>query len=191
VAITPGDHLRGRDLNPWLLALAHAGLRAVIIREPHLKGAEVDALVMNAWGSIPTVVVHERVPRARHFGLPVHLSADSDRTQPLSLWSQSCHSAQQVDAAFDAGAWWTCLSPVWPPSSKPNDTRDPLGIDRLCKIAGSRPVLALGGVNNARLTDLRDRGAWGAAVMGAIFDHPDPSSAARATEQLLRSLQPC
>ena len=185
VAITPGDHNRGRDLNTWLLEMAAAGLRAVIIREPHLEGPELDALVMSAWGSIPVVAVHERSAHARDFGLPVHLKADSDRRAPLSLWSQSCHSATEVDAAFKAGAWWTLLSPVWRPNSKPDDTRPPLGIDAFCAIAAGRPVLALGGVNTKRLRALRERGAWGAAVMGSIFDQPDPLTAARATEALL------
>ena len=184
-AITPGDHLEGRDLVPWLFALGEAGVRAVVIREPHLDVNALDVLVLNAWATIRHVIVHDRHPRARHFGMPLHLPSHGDPGAFPGLWSQSCHTPETVTSALDRGAWWTTLSPVWKPTSKPTDTRPTLGLERFTKAAQDRPVLALGGVNPQRLRDLRAAGAWGAAVSGVLFDQPSPTHAAKSAEALL------
>ena len=188
VAVTPGDHLTGRDLVPWLIALGEAGVRSVVIREPHLDVDALDVLVLNTWATVRHVVVHDRHPRARHYGMPLHLPALGDPTGAPGLWSQSCHSESEVDVALERGAWWTTLSPVWRPTSKPEDTREPLGPAQFMAMARDRPVLALGGITAERMEVLRSAGAWGAAVSGALFGQPSPTHAARAAEALLRAV---
>ncbi len=165
VAITPGD---GRDLVPWLEALGAAGLPGVLLREPSLEPRWVAAAVQ----AVPVVWLHWRCRDPRRYGLPVHEQR------------QSCHSAAEVDQALASGAAWALLSPVWAPTSKPDDSRPPLGLERFLAVAAERPVIALGGVTPDRYAALRAHGA-SAAVLGDLFGQPDPVA---ASERLCRYL---
>ncbi len=167
LAITPGD---GRDLDPWIESLADAGLRAVLIREPHLGPEAFEDLARRAARRIEEVVLHETNPHAAttaaRLGLRVH-----HRTA-------SAHSAADLDRAFAHGARWALLSPVFRPTSKPDDERPPLGNATFLQWAAGRPVLALGGVTPERHGELLAKGAFGSAVLGALFGAPDPDAAA-------------
>ena len=186
IAITPGD-CHQVDRVPWIHALAGAGLRTLLIREPELDRVALDALLLNAWGSIPEVVVHDRNPHARVYKAPLHLTAGGVPGDHPVAWSQSCHSAEEVDRAFAEGASWVTLSPVFRPSSKPQDTREPLGIDGFMEIAAGRPVVALGGITAARAADLASRGAYGVAVMGHLFGAASPEAAATECGALIEA----
>jgi hypothetical protein len=170
LAITPGD---GRDLLPWLSALAEAGLPAVLIREPTLPLADLRQLSSLP---IPAIVVHTKTPHAADLGLPLH--------GPGRL-GRSCHRAREVDAAFRDGAHYALLSPVWHPTSKPDDVRPTLGLDPFLRCARDRPVFALGGVTAVRYRSLRTHGAR-AAVSGALFGTASPRHAAEALRGFLR-----
>ena len=168
--ITPGD---GRDLRPYAASLA--SLPAWIVRE-----REVDEGLLD--GIRGLVVLHDRMPGARAVarerGLGLHLPSGGDvaSVRHLTIVGVSCHSSADVDVAFSAGADYVLLSPVWSPASKPDDNRPTLGLGAYLSIAGDRPVLALGGVSPARLRALRERGGYGAAVLGGLFDSEDPAS---------------
>lgn len=122
------------------------------------------------------VIAHASHPAAFDLGLTVHLPARAWRPGPFGV---SCHTAADVDRAFDGGALYVTLSPVWP-TSKPGDDRHGLGPDRFLEIAAGRPVLALGGVTPPRWHALRARGAHGAAVMSGLFADDDPAAVMRA-----------
>lgn len=190
LAVTPGDHGRGRDLRPWLRALGEAGLPAVLLREPHAEASEVAALADEAARWIDAVIVHERCAGARALGLPLHLRAGPlGGRAPAGPFGVSCHDGAELDAAFAAGASWALLSPVWPPRSKPDDARPTLGLEGYLDRAAGRPVLALGGVDADRLRALRLAGGWGAAVLGGVFDARTPDGAAARARALLRALR--
>lgn len=176
VGITPGDHERGRDLHPWIRALGGAGLPGLIVREPHLSRAALEALVAHAEAHVPWVAVHDRNPAARSLGRALHLAA-SEPPPARGPWGRSCHTRAEVEGAWRAGASWVTWSPVWAPSSKQGDARVPLGLDRFLTAPGA-PVLALGGVTPERLHQLLDRGGHGAAVLGGLFGAADPRGAA-------------
>ena len=167
LAITPGD---GRELAPWIETLADAGLRALLIREPELEAAALASLARRAAARIAEVVLHERNPHARtvaaELGLAVHSRV------------ASAHSAADLDRAFATGARWALLSPVFAPTSKPDDDRPPLGIATFLTWAAGRPVLALGGVTPERHGHLVAAGAFGSAVLGGLFGARDPVAAA-------------
>jgi thiamine-phosphate pyrophosphorylase len=193
VAITPGDHQRRRDLLPWLAALGAAGLRTVLLREPHLDDEALRAVTQAARNAVPEVIVHARcrgaLALADALGLGLHLPGDGDPkavreavSGPLGV---SCHTSTEVEAALSAGADYTLLSPVWHPTSKPGDTRIPLGQEAFLAVAAGRPVLALGGVTPERYRALLDQGAQGAAVLGALFGVSDPKAAARRVDAFL------
>lgn len=168
VAITPAD---GRDLRPWIVALAEGGCPGLLIREPDVSNESLIEVLEFAEAHIPWVVLHARHPAARELGRPLHLP--SFGAAPLQgIWGRSCHSWWEVERSLDAGAAWVTWSPVWQPTSKPGDPRSPIGIDRFLERAVGHPVLALGGVTAERFGELRSGGAAGAAVLGALFHVP-------------------
>jgi thiamine monophosphate synthase len=184
VAITPGD---GRDLVPWVRALAAAGLQGLLIREPGLDAEGLQRLLAAA-APVPWVAIHHRTA-ARPPGLPVHLPSTIDPSgwgARGEVFGVSCHDAAAVDAALAAGAAWVLLSPVWPPTSKPDDDRETLGLARFVAVARDRPVLALGGVTPERFRQLRERGGRGAAVLGDLFGLAEPAAAAARLRRYVR-----
>jgi thiamine monophosphate synthase len=180
LAISPGD---GRDLAPWIGALADAGLPGILLREPALEGPQIRELVRIAAEQIPFVAIHERNPAALRLvdeapQICLHRRFSDTKATPAGVrFGMSCHTAEEVLRSLDAGATYVLLSPVWSPASKPHDTRAPLGQERFLEIARNRPVLALGGVTPARHRALRSAGAWGSAVLGGLFGAEGPSAA--------------
>lgn len=183
LVITPGDPT-GRPLARWIAwldAVSGAGADAVLVREPDLPPEDATALVDAATTRFAQVVVHARTPSgaatARSRGLTLHVP---DRApMPVdTAFSASTHDGAGVDAALAAGARFVLLSPVWRPSSKPDDPRPALGFDRFVALAVGRPVLALGGVDPGRLAALRRAGVAGAAVLGPTRGSPEEAGAA-------------
>ncbi len=173
LAITPGD---GRDLRPWLTALVGAGLPGVLIREPQLGRDALAELAAIAVGTPNVeVILHTKNPHASDVGIRLH---------GPGCHGVSCHSENEVDSALDSGAAYVLFSPVWRPTSKPDDRRATLGLERFLRCARGRPVLALGGVDPARFKILRERGA-GAAVSGALFGVKSPALAASRLREFL------
>ncbi len=187
MAITPGD---ARDLAPWLEAIGRAGWHEVLIREPGLTEDELHALCEEANRWVRRVIVHTRNPHAAavaaELALPVHTPAPQPGFAPPSrAFGASCHDAAQLDRAFEAGADYALLSPVWR-TSKPGDDRRGLGIAGFERLAAGRPVYALGGVRPGHMLILREIGAHGAAMMGGIFGQATPQEAGAAATAYLR-----
>lgn len=157
LAITPGD---GRDLAPWLEMLDRSAFTDLIVREP---GPIVlpELRRLQVWHHSRTPGPHLGPPHLR-FGEPI----------PDGPFGMSCHSRAELDAAFGAGATYALLSPVFPPHSKPEDRRLPLGEDTFFAWAAGRPVFALGGISGVRAHRLMARGAHGVAVLGGVFADP-------------------
>lgn len=106
-----------------------------------------------------------RMPRGRLLGQSRH-GAVSD---------VSDDDTDDTDDACD----YATLSPIFSPSSKPNDTRPTLGLAALSRehAAGRRPVLALGGVDDKNARACLRSGAAGVAVIGAVLGALDPRRA--------------
>lgn len=165
--VTPG---RGLAIRPRLASLPATDL---LIREPQASLAEVLALAERALEVGHRPWLHDGTPGARaeaeRRGWPLHLPDRPQIVQSTTRFSVACHSAEAVDAAFAAGAWCCLLAPVWTPGSKPDDRRAPIGLAAYLAIAGERPVLALGGVDEARLAAILAAGGWGGAMIGAVW----------------------
>jgi thiamine-phosphate pyrophosphorylase len=176
VALTPGD---SRDLTPWIRALGDAGLPGLLIREPRRSEASVRALVAVARDHVPTVWLHARSPHDLHTRGAVdgmHLPDDPTFTPPDGPWGRSCHSIEAVRIAWAHGASWTFLSPIHPPTSKPDDRRPPLGLAPFAELDG--PIYALGGMTPARHREAMAAGSEGSAVLGDLFGAETPRGAA-------------
>ena len=186
LAITPGD---GRDLFPWVEALAAAGLPGLLVLEPASPEHELRRLISACLVRIPFVAVHARNPAApslvdSHRNLALHCRPFETTTR--AIFGVSCHSAEEVEHALSRGATYTLLSPVWSPGSKPDDTRAPLGPAAYLAVARDRPVLALGGITPERHRALVRAGSAGSAVLGGLFSLSSPAAAAHRLGAYLR-----
>ncbi len=112
-----------------------------------------------------------------HLHLPATgLRVEDVRPRLGAKWvSAAVHNlaeAQAVDLAL--------VSPVFPPGSKPHDTRPPLGVDGFFALARGLPcpAFALGGIaaTNAHLL----AGAAGLAVISEVLHAPSPGDAMSA-----------
>ena len=207
LAITPGDHRTERDVTRLLEAVAEAGVKAVILREPQISGRELVALARRVSQRVPTVILHDRHPEARELaargGWGLHCAAGTDLRAARAVISgplgASCHDADAVTAAADARCDYALLSPVFPPGSKPGDRRRPLGLTGLAAVAKFSliPVYALGGVEPEQARACLDAGATGVAVLSGLIPPgalPDGCAArarayVSATEEPSRALR--
>lgn len=95
----------------------------------------------------------------------------------------SCHDAAGLERAAAGGATFATLSPVFPSPGK----AAPLCLDGLRTLLGVAriPVLGLGGIDAANAATVVRAGAWGVAVVRAVYAERD---AGRAASEILASL---
>jgi thiamine-phosphate pyrophosphorylase len=130
------------------------------------------------------LLVHTHVNLALAFGLEgVHV-ASSDNLAPIRaqlspgmLLGASRHAQDALDETDIAPADYATLSPIYRPTSKPDDTREPLGLSGLatCLQRSVRPLVALGGIQPGRVTEVIALGAGAIAVSGALLQANDPA----------------
>jgi len=81
------------------------------------------------------------------------------------LVGRSVHSLAAATRAQDEGADFVLFGPVWPSASHPDAA--PQGIEELARVERALriPVLAIGGVTEARVAECRRAGAAGYAAI--------------------------
>ena len=188
-----------RRLAPDLAAAAGAalaglppGVVAVQLREKDLGGRALLALaralaaVCRAHGQ--RLLVNDRLDVALAAGADgVHLPAagvpPADARRLLgrhALVGVSCHSAAEVGRALAGGASYATFSPVYDTPSK-RRYGPPVGVAALRDAARlGLPLVALGGVDAARVVEVRAAGAAGVAAIRAWLQGGDPAGAVRA-----------
>ena len=169
------------ELTETIRLASAAGVSLVQIREKHLPARLVFDLAVAAVAAVSEtagkVLVNDRFDIAIAAGAHgVHISADSipaatvRRCVPNGfIIGCSAHSLSAVLAAKDAGADFATFSPIFVTPEK----GEPKGLDQLamvCSSAGSFPVIALGGVSEANVARVIERGAAGAAAIRALHD---------------------
>lgn len=197
LAITPGE--AGLELVSLLEAGARGGLRMVVLREPQRSER---ALVTLARAVSPlfdhegALLLHGKhtnaLDIAAHAGWGLHCPAGFDlrvaRARIRGPLGASCHDPLELAAACAAGCDYAVLSPIFRPTSKPDDRRAPLGLETLAELAATSglPLYALGGVLPRHAATLRDNGAAGMAVLGGLFaDDPTPEQLELRTKAYL------
>ena len=177
------------------LALDHpeAHRVAVLLRDKSASLDEIEAEaralqeICDRQGA--TLLIHTHVDLCLALNLAgAHLSATGDlsaaraRLGPDKILGCSRHRDDVLDEAQIGPADFVTLSPVFVPTSKPDDDRAPVGEVGLSKACARsvRPVFALGGVNIATVPSLKDSGARGAAVLGSVMGAEDPRTEVRA-----------
>ncbi len=177
------------DLVARVGAAARAGVHLVQVRERDLEGrALVDfvrACVSAVRGTRARVLVNDRLDVALASGAHgVHLRADSmpaERVRDMAprafLVGRSVHSVDEARAATPGAVDYVVFGTVWPSASKPG--RAAAGVTVLAEAvrASAVPVLAVGGVTQARVGDVARAGAAGVAAIG-LFGEVDADDAA-------------
>jgi thiamine-phosphate pyrophosphorylase len=100
-----------------------------------------------------------------------------ERLGATAIVGVSCHDVTGLERAASGGADYATLSPVFESPGK----GAPLGVERFeAWVRAVRvPVFALGGVTVERVRVVREAGASGIAVIGAVFRAEDPEREVR------------
>lgn len=167
----------------------------------HLKGAADDTIVDEGRAVVAMVrraggrcLLHSRYDLVAAVGADgVHLaSVDDPRVARKVLGSTaiigwSLHPRERPSPAAQAAANYATWSPIWSPSSK-RDARPTLGLEGLRAATSTMalPLLALGGIEAARVSPCVHAGAAGVAVSGLVMGAADPGRAVQALERALQ-----
>ena len=193
------DRSQARQGLPAIVAAAlKAGCRWMSLREKDL--ADVD-LILLARHLLPLtraadarLLVHGEASLAKLAGVDgVHLAAGVDSGTarallgPEKLIGVSIHTVIEAEAIDPSFVDYALAGPAFETPSKPGYGPE-IGRRGLAEIARAArvPVLAIGGINAARIAELVAAGAAGVAVMGGVMRATDP---AREVAGLVASLQ--
>lgn len=173
------------------------GIDGVHVRLPHATAREVYDLAMVLQGSLVergvSLIVNDRADIALAVnaggvqigsrGLP--LPAVRRLLGPLAPVGASVHSVEQAMAAERDGATWATFGHVWETGSHPGEPGRGVAALREATAAVGIPVIAIGGVTAARVSEAIAAGASGVAVISAILGADDPAAATRAIRRAL------
>ncbi|HMA39842.1 MAG TPA: thiamine phosphate synthase [Gemmatimonadales bacterium] len=179
---------RRPDLDRVVSEFARAGPGiALHARGRSLSGLEHFELAIRLSGHPPIrLFVNDRLDVALAAGaIGVQLTGDSlpvDAARKLrpEWWiGRSVHSVAQARSAQAEGADYLLAGPVFETATHPGAT--PLGVAALRNIVAlGHPVIAIGGIDPARVRDLARVGVYGVAAIRALWDAPEPGDATRA-----------
>jgi thiamine-phosphate diphosphorylase len=189
LAFTTDSICRAPDFAHRAAGLASLGATVgLVVRMPTATAQEHGATAARI-ASVPSaggarLLIHARPDLARALGADgvqlrrSDLSAPDSRTFYHGWFGASVHSLGEAEAALDEGADFLVAGNVFATTSHPG--RVAQGLAWLTGICGlGKPVYAIGGVNPACARDLVDAGAWGGAVISAVWEAPDPVVPAR------------
>jgi len=185
-----------RPLPAVISAAVSAGCRWVSVREKDLPADEQILLArslsfVRAEGG--KLLLHGEASLAKEAGIDgVHLPAGRDAAAaraligPEKILGVSIHTVTEAEAIDPACVDYALAGPAFETPSKPGYGPE-IGRKGLADIAHACrvPVLAIGGINAARIAEVLAGGAVGVAVMGGVMRAADPGQDMRA---LLASL---
>ena len=163
---------------------------ALHVRGPRASGAEVfrasARLQVVAEKSGGWVVANDRLDVAKALGLPaVHLGRrsldvrDARRVagEGVSV-GVSVHSEEEVWAAVERAPDYLFAGPVYATRSHPGTAGiGAVALGELVEAAMGTPVIGVGGIDPAGVTEVMGTGCYGVAVIRGIWDAPDPVEA--------------
>ena len=158
---------------------ANTGLRAaqratiLQLRAPQLSARDLETQASELVASSPVpVIISSRCDIALASGAAgVNLPErdigvrDARRLLGQKLIGRSVHSLEAAKQAEQDGADFVIFGPVWESESHPGS--NPAGLEALARVAHTLqiPVLAIGGVNEARIEECKAAGAAGFAAI--------------------------
>jgi thiamine-phosphate pyrophosphorylase len=193
------DRRQGRlPLAVTVAAALSVGCRWVSLREKDLPDDEqivlARQLLPKTRAAGARLLLHGEASLARRAGIDgVHLSAGADAAAARELLGHdkligiSIHTATEAATLDPRRVDYALAGPAFETPSKPGYGPE-IGRKGFVDIARAAPVpvLAIGGINAARIGELIAAGAAGVAVMGGIMRATDP---ARAASGLIASLR--
>jgi thiamine-phosphate pyrophosphorylase len=103
------------------------------------------------------------------------------------LVGRSTHPRELAETARDEPCDYVALGPVFGTTSKdsPYEARGLARLERVAALVAPRPVVAIGGIDLARVPEVMRAGASGVAVLSAVAAAADPEQATRALARAL------
>lgn len=164
-------HARGRQLT----GLEHYELAIRLSAHPPIR------LFVNDRLDVALAAGAAGVQLGRH-SLPPEVAR---RLDPRWWIGRSVHDLAEAEAAKAEGAEYLVVGPVFATATHPD--RPPLGLAPLREIARlGLPMIAIGGVTAERAREVKAAGAYGVAAIRALWDAPEPGTAARRMLEELR-----
>jgi thiamine-phosphate pyrophosphorylase len=201
LVVTDRQQTNGRTLLAVLKQALKAGSPGIQLRERDLSSRDLLTLArevqMLTASRGSQFVVNDRIDIALVLdGVGVHLRSNS---LPISvarhllgshrLLGVSAHSVDEVVRAESDGADYVVLGPIYSTPSKQLFGL-PLGLHQLEEACGKVrvPIIGIGGITAARVSEVRRAGAFGVAVIAAIVSAADVEGATRGLlDELSRS----
>jgi thiamine-phosphate pyrophosphorylase len=181
-----------RPLVDIVAAALAAGCRWVSLREKDLPDDEQTVLAQTlarlAHKSAARLMLHGEAVLAKRAGADgVHLPSGGDAAGPRALLGPgklvgvSIHTVTEAKAIDPAIVDYALAGPAFETPSKPGYGPE-IGRKGLLEITRSArvPVLAIGGLNTARVGEVIAAGCAGIAVMGGVMRAADPAREVRA-----------
>jgi thiamine-phosphate diphosphorylase len=191
MVITDPVLLKGRDAVAVLRQAVAGGATMVQVRWKDGMPAEILELTQSLVAALPVpVLVNDRVDIALAAGAAgAHLGWEDVPLEALRphvpqgfVLGISIGSAQEAARAPASADYWS-VGPCFatPSKSDAGPALGPEGFNTLAKLAPEgTPVVGIGGISAATARAIRDAGASGVAVIGAVLGAADPREAARA-----------
>ena len=193
-AITDAAVLAAPDLGIRAAAIAAAGPAVALhARDRAASGAALTAasrrLLALARPPEASVFVNARADIAAALGAQGLQLGSEDLTAreargifPRGWIGRSVHTQSEAAEAVDEGADFLLVGNIFETRSHPG--RPAAGLDLIREAASlGRPVIAIGGIDQARVARARDAGAYGVAAISALWYAPDSGAAALALLQ--------
>lgn len=197
--LTTDDRIVSRDgFVDAAARVAGSGALALHLRAPSLGGRRLFDLARRIRLALEDtrslLFINERVDLALAVGahgvhLPEHgipLEAARSLVRTPTFVGRSVHSAEDARLTFARGADYVFLGPIFETASHPH--RSPLGLEAIEQSLPGR-VIAIGGITPQRAAECIGAGAYGVAVIRAVWDSPDPAAAAEAILLSLAEVQ--
>ena len=199
-AITDRELCAPRTLYDTLHNLLDVGVPAIQLREKDLSDAEyiklAEPLCKLCQAYSAQLFINSRIKIAMNIGADgLHLPGDSASVQKVIEQTDGCftignsvHTLTEAKQRETEGADFITYSPIYPTLSKP-DYGPAVGVEGLRNITGevNIPVFALGGITPERVSECRDAGAYGVAVMSGVMSPKNGVQQAKVyLQQLLK-----
>ena len=189
--ITNRHQTGGGELMDGIHQALDGGVRAIQLREKGLPVAEVYRLALELrcltrrYGA--RLLINDRLDIALaveadgvHLGInSLPVTAARHLLGPQMIIGYSAHAIDEALCAQADGADFVTFSPVYHTPSKAA-YGEPCGVEKLAEAvcALDIPVIALGGIGVANITEALSAKVQGVAVISAILDAADPRAAA-------------
>ena len=199
-AVTDRSWLGGRTLAAVTEEILAGGATFLQLREKELTGEDLLAEARQ----LRDVARRYRVPFVVNDDVEAALAADADGVHvgqddimgrdiraligPDKILGITARTVEAARAAERAGADYLGVGAVFGSTTKKGAR--PLSRAELRAIcaAVSIPVVAIGGINEGNILQLRGSGAAGAAVVSGLYAQPDPGAAARHLRALAEEM---